>query len=220
MLIAAFSTLLVGQETVPAAEEGDVCFFWAFGAMVGPEGNRHLEPIEQDTVLRSGDQLKLLIGIEKRCYVYLFYRNARGEISLLFPDSFSQFNCPFYPKNNYIPDGEMWFELDDDVGLEKFYLLASLKRLASIERLYSEYITAPSNRKKEVEGRFLKSIRLKLKEQLALGGAAERALNIGGRVRGLSKSTRSAPSIESLAKEICAPDLYCKTYTIDHKEKK
>lgn len=222
VFVAAFFMLVLpaGQETLYAGDEEDICFFWAFGAMVGPENNRHLMPVVQDAELRSGDQIKMLIGIEKKCFVYLFFENEKGEILLLFPSAFNQFDCSFSPKIYYIPDGEMWFELDEDVGLEKFYLLASLKRLASIERLYSDYSTASSSQKKATAKRLLKSIREKLKAHLTLGVSAERALNIGGRVRGLAKSTRSGPSIESIAKEICATDFYCKTYTIDHKKKK
>jgi hypothetical protein len=164
--------------------------------------------------------MKFLVGIEKKCFVYLFFIDEKEEISLLFPNTFSQFDCPFFPKIYYIPEGEMWFELDQNTGKETIYLLASSKRLSSIEHLYDDYSTASSNQKKESAARFLKEIREKRKEHMTFEVFAERPLTTGGRVRGLTESPRSGPSIESIAIEICTRDFYCKTYTIDHKEKK
>jgi len=222
ILGAVFVLLLLPaiQASVFGAEKYDVRFLWAFGAMVGPEDNRELKSIKQDTELKSGDQVKFLVGIEKKCFVYLFFTDEKEKISLLFPNKFSQFDCAFFPKIYYIPEGEMWFELDENIGQETFYLLASPKRLSSIESLYENYSTASSNQKKEIAARFLKKIREKRKEHMTFEVLAERAPNIGGRVRGLAKSPQPGPSIESIAIEICATDFYCKTYTIDHKEKK
>jgi len=222
ILVTVFVLLLLPaiQVGVFGAEEYDVRFLWAFGAMVGPEDKRELKPIKQDTELKSGDQMKFLVGIEKKCFVYLFFTDEKEKISLLFPNTFSQFDCPFFPKIYYIPAGEMWFELDQNTGQETFYLLASSKRLSSIENLYDDYSTASSKQKKEIAPLFFKKIREKRKEHMIFEMSAERAPNIGGRVRGLTESPQSGPSIESIATEICTTDFYCKTYTIDHKEKK
>ena len=222
ILGAVFVLLLLPAIQVGAfgAEEYNVRFLWAFGAIVGPEDKRELKSIKQDTELKSGDQIKFLVGIEKKCFVYLFFIDEKEEISLLFPNTFSQFDCPFFPKIYYIPEGEMWFELDQNTGKETIYLLASSKRLSSIENLYDDYSTASSNQKKEIAARFLKEIREKRKEHMTFEVLAERPRTTGGSVRGLTESSRSEPSIESIAIEICTTDCYCKTYTIDHKEKK
>ena len=222
ILSAVFVLLLLPsiQVGVCGAEEYNVRFLWAFGAMVGPENKRELKSITQDTELKSGDQIKFLVGIEKKCFVYLFFMDEKEDISLLFPNTFSQFDCPFFPKRYYIPEGEMWFELNKNTGQETIYLLASSKRLSSIEHLYNDYSTASSTQKKEIGTRLLKKIREKRKELMTFEVLAERAPNTGGTVRGLTKSPQTGPSIESIATEICATDCYCKTYTIDHKEKK
>ena len=82
-LFSLFSTRedVIGEQKV----EDAVSFRWAFGAMVGSKDDRRLVAITRDTVLKTGDRLKLLLQLKNRCFVYLFYRTATDEIYLLFP---------------------------------------------------------------------------------------------------------------------------------------
>src|SRR3990172_7487575 len=66
-------------------EAGNVAFRWGFGAIVGPAGGKWLAPITRDTVLKSGEELKMVLRLTKKCFVYVLYHDSRGELSLLFP---------------------------------------------------------------------------------------------------------------------------------------
>ena len=43
---------------------GNICFSWAFGALVGDGDSRKLVKIDRDTELKTGDQLKMLIKLK------------------------------------------------------------------------------------------------------------------------------------------------------------
>ena len=51
----------------------NISFRWAFGAMAGPKNDRKLVSITRDTVLKSGDQLKMMVELKTACFLYLFY---------------------------------------------------------------------------------------------------------------------------------------------------
>ena len=88
----------------------DILFRWAFGAMVGPEGDKRMVAITRDTTLKTGDKLKMLVELKNRCFVYLFYRTADDELYLLFPYALDQFEKDYETsKKYYIPEGDMWF---------------------------------------------------------------------------------------------------------------
>jgi len=148
-LFSLFST----REDVIAEQKGDnaVSFRWAFGAVVGSKDDRRLVAITRDTILKTGDRLKLLLQLKNRCFVYLFYRTADDEIYLLFPYTLKLFESGYKTgEKYYIPKGMTWFELDRNVGLETFYLLASAKRLHQLEAQYTKYNSVSGEREKEI----------------------------------------------------------------------
>lgn len=199
--------------------ENRVCFRWAFGAMVGREGDRRLVAITRDTVLKTGDRLKLLVQLKSRCYIYLFYRTAEDDIFLLFPYSLDHFeaDCKI-GKKYYIPRGSAWFELDQNVGVERFYLLASVERLMALESLYNKYISVAGSDKAEVADKLLAHIRKIRRKHHTFASVAERPIAIGGNVRGTRKNDGPAlPDIDPIASEVTAYDFYGKTFTIGHK---
>ena len=125
-IIAILCGLLPFSES-DCAEAGDeclgsVCFSWAFGAYVKGGSNRKLLKIERDTELKTGDQLKMLIKLKRKCYLYVFYYSAQGQLYRLFPYSLDQFTTDYVlSKEYYIPQGDFVFQLDDTVGEEKDY---------------------------------------------------------------------------------------------------
>ncbi len=198
--------------------EGAVSFRWAFGAMVGSTDDRRLVAITRDTVLKTGDHLKLLIQLKSRCFVYLFYRTAEDEMHLLFPYELQQFESHYRPNERYyIPKGRSWFELDRNVGLETFYLLASAERLLKLEKLHGKYISVAGQEKTNVAKQLVTEIRNMKSKHRNLATPAERPIRIGGNVRG-SNEDRDAPfpDIDPIASEVYAVNFYSKTFTIEH----
>jgi hypothetical protein len=136
ILLITFCFLLFWSQRAGAdqKDENNVCFRWAFGAMVGSENERRLVAITRDTTLKTGNQLKLLVELKKKCFVYLIYHSGQNELHMLFPYETKQFSKdPETRKKYYIPQGTEWFELDEKTGPETFYLLASAERLNGLE---------------------------------------------------------------------------------------
>jgi len=157
-LILLFSTW--GDVIADQKGKDAVSFRWAFGAMVGPASDRRLVAITRDTTLKTGDQLKMLVELKKKCFVYLIYHSAQDEIHMLFPYKVQQFTLDYETlKKYYIPQDEKWFELDKDFGQETFYLLASAQRLIGLETLLEKYKSAEAVKKRGLVKQILAKIR-------------------------------------------------------------
>ena len=216
-LFSLFSTR--GDIIAEQKREDAVSFRWAFGAVVGSKDDRRLVAITRDTLLKTGDRLKLLIQLKNRCFVYLFYRTADDEIYLLFPYKLKLFESDYKTgEKYYIPKGKTWFELDKNVGIEIFYLIASAKRLNQLEALYTKYDSVAGEEKKKLAKQLLAEIRKIKRKHRKFAALAERPIAIGGNVRGVVKDVQSAfPDIDPIASEVSASNFYSKTFTIDHK---
>jgi Domain of unknown function (DUF4384) len=207
--------LLFRHDRIGAQEtkaEG-VCFRWAFGAMVGPPDDQEFIAIDQDTRLKSGDKLKMLVSLEKKCFVYVVYQDANDKIFLLFPYRFEQYQKDYeVRKTYYIPQGDNWFELDQNTGFESFYLIAAHQRLSSLENLLNAYDSATSKAKPSHADQIIREIRKIRKRHKTFVSTAERPVEIGGTVRGFHEN-----DFASIATEISAEQYYTRTFTIDHR---
>jgi len=208
------------SDNLSFSEEGEkkISFRWAFGAMVGADNDRRLVAITRDTVLKTGDQLKMLVELKERCFVYLIYHTGTGEVAMLFPYDLKQFDANYQIlKKYYIPKENRWFELDEKTGLETFYLLASANRLVALEGLYMEYIGADTEKKPGIAAEILKKIRQVKKKHQKFATLAERPVRIGGSVRGVIKDKKTRlPDIDPIAAEVNATNFYSRTFTIEH----
>ena len=201
----------IAVDTVVQQKE-TVGFRWAFGALTGAGKDRRLVAITRDTTLRTGDDLKMLVDLQKACFVYVIYHNSQGVVSLMFPGKVRQ-TAPAsqMPITYYIPEGEAWFKLDAHAGRETSYLLASARRLTDLEALMASYESADASKKSGLAERVLAHIRELRRQHQRLAATAERPISIAGNVRGMT------PDLSNLAVEISAPDFYGKTFTIDHR---
>ena len=219
ILLAVFCLILFWSPGTNAEEnEKNVCFRWAFGAMVGAENDRRLVAITRDTMLKGGDQIKMLVELKKKCFVYLLYHSAEKEVHMLFPYEIQQFDTDYKMREKYyIPQGTGWFELDANVGRESFYLLASARRLVRLETLVGSYTSADPGKKPELAKQILGEIRKLKKAHRKFTTTAERPVAIGGNVRGIKKDkVVRTPDLDPIAAVVSATDFYSKTFTIDH----
>lgn len=219
LLLLLFQTAAAAVDGAPgAAAESDVQFRWAFAAMTNQDG-KSIRPITQDIALQSGDQLKMMVELQLRCFVYIFHYNPQDGLKLVFPYALQQFGTDYQPKRKYyIPRGEAWFKLDGTPGKEVFYLIASAKRLDSLEQAYQRHESAAAPQKAEAARAVLDQIRALRKEHIELGAPAERPVPIGGAVRGVEKvEDPSQFDVSALAKDIISTDFMARTFTIEHK---
>jgi len=198
---------------------GDLQFLFAFGAVTGPEGKQKLIAVQNETILRSGDRLKIFIEPKSPTHVYLLHLSAEGEIVFLYPGEGQ--TASIQPGAAvHIPDVSRWFQLDTHTGHEKFYLLVSGQPLQRLENLYAQHVTLKE--KAELQSSTdsilneIKQLRLKHRD---LSAPAEKPVRIGGSLRGQKpKDTAIFPDVTSLATEISASGgFYSRTITIDHR---
>ena len=199
--------------------EGNVSFRWAFGAIVGPEENQRLIPITRDTELEPGNRLKMLLELEKKCFVYVFYRGPENELQMLFPSDFNQFETDYeVSRSYYIPSGNTWLELDDSAGSERFYLMASSQRLTELETLYGEYEKAPKEKHLELAKSVISKIREIKMQHKKFASIAERPVSIGGNVRALGIGLDAyLLQLSAMSVDISADSFFGRTFTIDRK---
>jgi len=217
-ILSSLSLFFSDNLSFSGEKEKKVCFRWAFGAIVGTDEDRRLVAVTRDTVLKTGDQLKMLVELKEHCFVYLFYHTGERDVSMLFPYDLKQFDASYQVlKKYYIPQGNRWFVLDEVTGLEKFYLLASVNRLVDLEGLYMEYIGADTKKKPKIAEEILKNIRKIKKKHQKFLTIAERSIPIGGNVRGIKTGLGERhPDIDPIAAEVSSTHFYSRTFTIDH----
>ncbi len=222
-VIILLSIIVVGFKSpdTPAAAaaayqqaEPNIDFEWAFGALVGDD--KQLVPITRDTVLKTGEEIKMMVKLKKECFVYLIHQSPNGELDVLFPYSIKKYDFAV-DKNYYIPKGRTWFDLKGDKGKEIFFLLASTERLLDIETKISDYLDADASKKSELAATLVSNIRGARQRYATFATLAEKPLTIGGNVRGTDKVEGSRrPDVADIATEISATNFYGKTITIDH----
>ena len=90
-------------------------------------------------ILRSGDFFKIRFTLKKAAYVYILSLDSLGNLVKLFPDRDDSADTRFIPNETHtIPVKDRWFRLDDNVGRETVYLLASQKAIEDIEKRIEE----------------------------------------------------------------------------------
>lgn len=204
---------------VLAQEKDNIGFEWGFGALSGSAKDPQLASIVRDTALKSGDQVKMIVKLTKECFVYLIHEASDGDIALRFPYDLEQFTTDYkVGKNYYIPKGRQWFQLDEKVGRESFYLLASPTRLTDLEGLWKKYQSAPASGKAAIGQDILSEIRSVRKRFKTFTTTAERPISIAGNVRGVeTPGAGRRPDVATITTEIIANNFYGKTITIDHR---
>lgn len=221
-IVAILSGLLLFTES-DIAEAGDnclgrICFSWAFGAYVNGDENRKLVKIERDGELKTGDQLKMFINLKRKCYIYVFYYSAQGQLYMLFPYSLDQFTTDYVLfKKYYIPRGNFVFQLDDTVGEEKFYLIASVSRFSELENLYESYESVEDSNKPAYLKRIVDELK-QLRKKRKLTTKAERPLSSLGPIRAsIIEGNSKFQRLDKIAIECNADEFFAKTITIEHK---
>ncbi len=204
------------KQKKPEGEMGKaVCFRWAFGASAKTGESRKFVPIGSRTELRTGDRLKMFLELRERCFAYVLLHKPNGEMILLYPYRLEQYNSdPIVNKVNFIPEGDAWFELDEETGIERIHLIVSKERLSELEMLIRKAESPASTNKKELAQGILSEIQ-RLEQSLRdLRISAERPIEIIGRTRSIKKEWKE---ILSAAVEVSAKNFFSRTFTIDHR---
>src|SRR5262245_57848945 len=196
---------LPGTASAQASDDNNVSFVWAFEALV-TEGNVTKQVlIKEDIKLKTGDLLKMFVELRKQCFVYVIHHGARGEIQRLFPYDIQQFSIDYQTSKVYeIPPHDGWLRLNEQTGLETFYLVASAQRLMDLEQLLATYTAAQPADQPQAATNVLVELRNLLKQHRS-SVKPGRPVPIAGNMR---------KGVEGV--EISAPQFYIETFTIEH----
>lgn len=218
VFVASFFAIILLNGSEVRSQKPKVHFIWAFGALVGSEQDPDLIAIDRKTVLQSGDQIKFYVELLEDCYVYLFYYSSQGDLILLFPFQGDEDAGQLHRKYN-IPEGDAWFRLDNAVGKEKFYLIASVRRLRALEKRYAEHIRLKQSTAMQSSALGILDEIKKIKQKnRTLTAPAEKPVRLGGNFRGAQKAPETRKyDVFEIAREISAEDFYSRTFTIDHR---
>ena len=121
-------------------------------------------------------------------------------------------------KDYYIPKGDFVLELDENVGKEKIYLIASNRRIPELEHLYTSYNSAEFSQKPEYIKRIIHEIRKLRRRHKKFTIEAERPVASIGSIRGhIIKEETELTDLEKIAIVFTAKNFFSKTFTIDHR---
>jgi len=192
---------------------------WAFGAIRASSNPPKVEPVRTKMVLSSGDKLKMMIQLRRKCFVYLIHRDSQGDFTMLFPYSLKQFDTDYQTaRNYYAPKGEAWFQLDSRTGNETFYLIASDQRLLDIEYTYEKYASSEESKKQNLAGQMLSELNMITETHLASSEGVEKLADKESVLRGFERATGADPTdIAGLAREISFDNIYSETFVVDHR---
>jgi hypothetical protein len=170
--------------------------------------------------LASGDKLKMMIQLRKKCFVYLVHRDSQGNYAMLFPYTLKQFDTDYQiARNYYAPKGDAWFQLDGRTGSETFYLIASDQRLLDIEYTYGKYASSEGSGKHDLAIQIGSQLDKIAETHLASSGATENLSGTGGpALRGFERAAGQDPTdIAGLAREISFEGIYSEIFVINHR---
>lgn len=222
LLCLVLQAFLAVHWVIPAfgVDDERVGFRWALGALVERDGETRLEPVARDGSLRSGERFKMMIELQKPCFVYVILHSAQDQVALLFPYNLTQFESDYRVGGRYnVPQGDAWFELDQHPGKETLYLLASPDRLRDLEGLISRHASAEASVKADLQRQILETIRGLRKQHRELASPAERPVTIGGTVRELKvPQAPGLPKLDSIASDLRSSGIIVRTFTIEHKD--
>ena len=200
------------------ADSEPLKFRWAFVGYSKGHNGGELVRIDRDVQLRSGDRFKFFFEMMSGGYAYLVTLSSQAELYLLFPPNLGRYDIPPPPAGEYyIPSGVNWFQLDDQKGQERFYLLVSKERLLEFEALLKGYLAATGDQKAAFRDSVLSEIRRLRWKYRKFKKPAERPVAVMGQTRGVKKSAPpNADAVSALATPVEADNFFSRTFTIDH----
>jgi hypothetical protein len=191
-------------------------FRWVMAGMEKDAAPRQLVDLPPQASLRTGDKLKMYLKTRSTCFFYLFYQDPDGRLTLLYPPALPM-QALASGTSIMVPEGDRWFELDEQIGTETFHVLVSPTPLRVIETLYAQYLEQGNGNGPAV-ARLLAAIDRLRNRQRPLSSKAERPLSIGGSIRGAGgeKPDTDLNRLDRLAEDIAVTHTFCRTYTIEH----
>lgn len=106
-------------------------------------------PTPDFQILRNGDKISsddnyfFIFQTSEKAFIYIFQIDSRGKLDWIFPKnstlSLSEGNNPIEPGIwHKIPEGDKDYFLDENLGIEHFYIVSTKSRWQELEKLITE----------------------------------------------------------------------------------
>lgn len=147
------------QERKIASEEPIVLDVAILAQRMSPQGRMQPVPIADGATLRdggddpaAGDTLKIAFSANCSCYIYVVAIDASGYVEMAFPGQNLVQSNPVQQDRQYLlPEGSVWYGLDEVRGVETIYVVASYTRRTDLEQAIDQL--AKTKRKPTAEYR-------------------------------------------------------------------
>ncbi|MBI4848906.1 MAG: CHAT domain-containing protein [Nitrospirae bacterium] len=149
--------------------------------------------IREGGILHSYDNFQLHFNVNKEAYVYILIYDSNSEASQLFPDPKIQLSNKIVSGKDYsVPSEGQWFWLDENVGTETIYVLASERPLDNIQKMLKEMEGVNAEQKKALLNKVRSEIQF---VERGVGGVTE------GKAKGFHlKDGKSVQSVTEIVK--------------------
>ena len=175
------STGLLAEEKQTAGDS--VSFKYGIIGKTQAEPENFFE-VTDTTILKSGDFFKINFKLESRANFYVLFKFANGEYYLYHSAS----NLTEKSTSGAITTSLDWLELDNNIGTETIYLIASKEPLTELEQLLLKYQGSKRKLKRKLARKIAAELtsltREKKKKLVLLQSRLKKPENIGGTFRG------------------------------------
>lgn len=209
MVSALLGLPLLAHAQTAADNPADVLKFkWAV-LLRTDDGEAKTLDFSNRVSVTNGDAVRVFLEPVTNVYLYLFMFDSQKQLKCLFPPDPSQYDKPLESGKQYLfPSETKWFVMDKQKGTEKFFLLASTKRLASLEELTRKLLAAPSDG--EIKARLLDDIQLVRRDKTDLKSPVEKGVPIAGTVVAVTRGETPQATMTA------ATGFYSRTLRLEH----
>jgi len=119
--------------------------FGIIASMPSGDLTRSKEPLykeielQEGAILQSRDRFRIKFQLREAAYAYLLSYNSQGHVTTILPEKPVSSGFKAEAGVAYlVPSGDKWFQLDENIGIEKLYLLVSSKPIDGIREKIEE----------------------------------------------------------------------------------
>jgi serine/threonine protein kinase len=96
--------------------------------------------LKENGTLYSNDGFQIHISVDKESYLYIVDMDQAGNAGILFPSTEVNLTHKLKADKKYIiPGADLWYRLDDTVGKETLFILASSEPNQKLDNLLAEF---------------------------------------------------------------------------------
>ncbi len=122
VMILGFYMMQVGTDKTPYAIEIMMQGRTKVGFRAGQPEYKEFQ-LDPGGIMNSGDYFRFQATIDNDAFIYVIFQDSSGSIHSM--------EKGYITKGTelFLPDGNRWYHLDDNTGVERLYLLASKKQI-------------------------------------------------------------------------------------------